>query len=422
MKLFGNRVSLTPEEKKAKLKNRLLLILSGILLGISFPPFPMPFPLLMFISLIPYFYVLEKKERLLDINKAAYLTAFIACLITIYWVGSWQKESDIFLMISGGLLLFVNPVFFLIPSTIYYFTRKVFNDRIAIYLFPLFWITYEYAYMITDASFPWLTLGSGLSKFLSFIQVADLIGAVGISLLVLYINVLFYKSFVIYKDSGKIVTVHLLTAAALFIIPLIYGFIRINNYEISDNKIRVGVIQPNIDPWDKWAEGSPDKIAALNLRLSQKAAAEGAELIIWPETAVPVYLLSGGFPAIYSSIYNFIDSTNIPLLTGMPNIIYYGEKDNKPPDVKYSAEGKFYYATYNSIFLMLPRSRDIQKYGKMKLVPFGERVPFVDQLPFLGKWIRWGVGISGWNVGRDTTVFKLPSWQRYTGNRRTCML
>ena len=44
----------------------------------------------------------------------------------------------------------------------------------------------------------------------------------------------------------------------------------------------------------------------------------------------------------------------------------------------------------------------------MKLVPFGERVPFVDALPFLGKIIKWGVGLSGWNVGKDTTIFYLP--------------
>ena len=40
----------------------------------------------------------------------------------------------------------------------------------------------------------------------------------------------------------------------------------------------------------------------------------------------------------------------------------------------------------------------------MHLVPLGEHTPFVDQLPFLGDLLKWGVGISGWNVGQDTTV------------------
>ena len=58
------------------------------------------------------------------------------------------------------------------------------------------------------------------------------------------------------------------------------------------------------------------------------------------------------------------------------------------------------------MLLFSPYTLNIQRYGKMKLVPFGEKVPFSDQLPFLAKLFSWGVGISGWNVGRDTTIFK----------------
>ena len=39
--------------------------------------------------------------------------------------------------------------------------------------------------------------------------------------------------------------------------------------------------------------------------------------------------------------------------------------------------------TYNAVLGLNPRSREIQRYGKMKLVPLGERVPFVDQFAFL---------------------------------------
>ncbi|HKB86214.1 MAG TPA: apolipoprotein N-acyltransferase, partial [Ignavibacteriaceae bacterium] len=79
-----------------------------------------------------------------------------------------------------------------------------------------------------------------------------------------------------------------------------------------------------------------------------------------------------------------------------------------PEDSKYNPNGNYYYRTYNAIFLFSPYTREIQKYGKMKLVPFGERVPFVDTFPFLGDLIKWGVGITGWNVGKDTVVFNVP--------------
>jgi apolipoprotein N-acyltransferase len=35
----------------------------------------------------------------------------------------------------------------------------------------------------------------------------------------------------------------------------------------------------------------------------------------------------------------------------------------------------------------------------MKLTPFGEGVPFSQDIPWLGEILQWGVGISGWKKG-----------------------
>ena len=404
--IWKNREILTPGQKKARNKERLLLILSGVLLGISFPPFPFPCQLFMFFGLIPYLYVIEKKTKLIDINRSSYLAFFVFGLITLYWVGSWQKNADPFLMISGILLIFVNPLFLLIPSTLLYFSRRVLPQRLTLFLFPLFWVTYEYAYMITDLSFPWLTLGDGLSHFTAFIQIADVIGTLGLSLIVVLINVLLYKSYFNFKQKRKIAYYNLSAAVFIYSFILIYGFIKLNDFKLSDKKIKVGLIQPNINPWEKWNIGNLNDFTKLYMDLSREAVKKGAKLIVWPETAIPVYLLSGGYDETLDSIYNFVEKNNVYLLTGMPDIRYYHEPEKMPNDVKYNSNIG-YYATYNAILLFSPDTRMVQRYGKMKLVPFGERVPFVDQFPFLGKIIKWGVGITGWNVGKDTTVFKI---------------
>jgi apolipoprotein N-acyltransferase len=405
-RFWKNRETLTPEQKKIKNKERILLVLSGILLGISFPPFPFPFQIFMSVGLVPYFYVIEKKSSLIEINRASYLAFFVFGLITLYWVGSWQKDADPFLIISGILLVFVNPLFFLIPSTLLYFSRRILPVRIGLYFFPLFWVTYEYAYMITDLSFPWLTLGNGLSHFTAFIQIADIIGALGLSLVVVLLNVLLYKFYINFKDRRKLSYYNLCGMILIYSLILLYGFIKINNYKISNRKIKAGLIQPNINPWEKWNTGSLTDITKLYLNLSRKAINQGAELIVWPETAIPVFLLSGGYTETLDSIYNFVSQNKVYLLTGMPDIRYYNKQSKKPGDVKRSGN-LGYYATYNGIILFSPDTRSVQRYGKMKLVPFGERVPFVDQLPFLGNIIKWGVGITGWNVGKDTILFKV---------------
>lgn len=409
MKLpFLKRRILTPEEKSKLRKEHLLLILSGIMLGIGFPPFPMPFPILLFFAFVPYFYVIEKRQSLAEINRATYLTAFVFNLLTIYWVGSWQKQADPFLMLSGGALLFVNPALFLIPSTLLYFARKAFPNRQAIYLLPFFWGAFEYAYMITDLSFPWLTLGNGLANFTAFIQVADIVGVIGLTLLILYINILIYKAFSTVKKDRKAFTYYFTSVIIVFLLVLGYGFYKLSEFKVPERTVRVGLIQPNLDPWEKWEGGNLDELTESYIALSQQAVAKGAKLIIWPETALPVFLLDGSYGSIVDSVYSFLKKNNVYLITGMPDVRYYFNGDNMPPDVIKGKQGSFYYTIYNGVLLFSPDSRQVQKYGKTKLVPFGERVPFVDAFPFLGDIIKWGVGISGWNVGRDTANFSIP--------------
>jgi len=128
---------------------------------------------------------------------------------------------------------------------------------------------------------------------------------------------------------------------------------------------------------------------------------------LWPETALPIYAFGGTYYTIENKIFNFLDSNNVSLLTGMPDIIYYFDKNKIPDDAKFSKQGNYYYRTYNAVIGLNPGTREIQRYGKMKLVPLGERVPFIDQFAFLGDIFKWGVGITGWNIGKDTTAFKI---------------
>lgn len=410
MKLFSKyKVQLSPEEKKQRRKERLLLILSGIILGISFPPFPFPFTLLIFVGLIPYFIVIKRRTTLASISSATFLFSLVFSLITIYWVGSWSSEADPYLMLAGVALLLVYPCVMLIPSTLFYLTRKVFPKFDAIWFFPLFWVTLEYLLTQTDLRFPWLLLGHGLAKFNLFIQGADIVGTNGLSLIAAYINVLLFKSFFEKNSEEKFRLKPLLIAVFIFLCMMIYGIYKTSTFRISERKVRIGIVQPNLNPWDKWSTGNLSDLLNMYLTLSQKCVDEGAEVILWPETALPVYAFGGTYPMVENSIYNFLDTNNVSLLTGMPDIIYDLNQNNIPEDSKYSGPGNYYYRTYNAVLGLNPGSRNIQRYGKMKLVPLGERVPFVDQFAFLGDLLKWGVGITGWNIGKDTTVFKIKN-------------
>ncbi|WP_290661718.1 apolipoprotein N-acyltransferase [Ignavibacterium sp.] len=404
LKLF-QRNNLSAEEKSSLRKDKLLVILGGMLAGISFTPFPFPFTVFLFFSFIPYFAVIEKRKTLLEINRASYLMFFTLSLITIYWVGSWQSKADPFLMIGGGVLIFFYPAVLLINSTLFFYSYKIFGKEKALWLFPIIWVTGEYLLTLTDLKFPWLTLGHGLAKFTTFIQIADVVGSFGLSLIVLYTNVLLYFVIKDFFSERKYFLRYLISAFILFSSVFVYGVIKLNEKNTDERFLKVGVVQPNIDPWDKWESGGLEEILKNYLELSEECTKQGAKLIIWPETALPVYLFAGTYSDIVDSIYSFLIKNDVYLLTGMPDYIVHYE--HPPTDAKLSKAGNFYYSTYNSILLLNPKSYEIQRYGKMHLVPLGEKVPFVDALPFLADWFKWGVGLSGWNVGKDTTVFKL---------------
>ncbi|MBA4318278.1 MAG: apolipoprotein N-acyltransferase, partial [Flavobacterium sp.] len=329
MKFFRKRV-LTAEEKKENRHNRLLGLISGIFLGLSFPPFP--FPYLMFAALVPYFFVIQKKEKLSQINRFTYFTAFFFNLIALYWVGSWTKEADTFLLISGAALLFFNPLLLLIPSTLFYYARKTFDLKTAFLLFPFFWVFYEYIYTLTDLRFPWLTLANGQAHFNLFIQIADIIGAYGLSLLILFANIYFFLGIKEIFATKKYFNRKIIVALLIIIVPVIYGVYKRQSPIDSAKTIKVGLIQPDLNPWSKWQGGNLNQLTQKYIDLSEEAVKGGAKLIVWPESALPVYLLAGNYPITEQIIHEFVNKNNVHLLTGMPDAKFYFDKTKAPPD------------------------------------------------------------------------------------------
>lgn len=403
---FLKRIPRTPEERNKLKKERLLLLLGAAIMGAGFSPSPLPF--LMFFGMIPYFMVIEKRQRFSEVNKATFLYIFLFGLFTIYWVGGFTQAKDAFLMTGGFILFFINPIAFLIPSTLYYLWREYIHRKSALFLLPFFWLWYEYLYTLTDWSFPWLQLHNGISGFISFIQIASLIGGWGLTLIIVYINVFLYYAYSARKKRTYKFVMALAGAAALIVLPLLYSIPGLSQ-TVADRTIRqvsIGVVQPNLDPYDKWGEMQYTRILAQQLDKSRELMKSKPGIMLWPETAIPVYFMSPAFTILQDSVFRFVNDNGINLISGMPDIVYFNDGDKLPPDAKYSATGKFYYATYNAIIGFTPGQRTVQRYGKMKLVPFGEHVPFVDQFPIFGDFIKWGVGMTGWNVGRDTTVFR----------------
>ncbi|MBD3408994.1 MAG: apolipoprotein N-acyltransferase [Ignavibacteriales bacterium] len=404
MKLF-KRTETTPDERRARARERWALAGGGLALGLSFPPVPAPF--LVLVGLVPALAVFERRDRFGDAISGAFLFTFVFSVVSLYWVGGFTEMKDSFLALGGVFTIFLNAFLYLIPFAVYHVARKTFGEKPALYLLPIFWIAFEWWYSATDLAFPWLALANASATVTPFIQIADTIGAHGVSLIIAYFNVVVFVGYIHYRDHKNFRAGVFFAGVLLLVVPILYGAVRLTAIELPNAFVKVGLVQPNRDPHEKWRMSAREQVARY-LELSRQSAALGAELIVWPETALPVYLLSGRHPDLVDSIRSFVNNAEIPLITGMPHADVFYKAENAPPDAKYNETRDYYHASYNAALYFSPSSYDVAVHRKSKLVPFSERTPFVDKLPFLRDMIRWGVGISDWNVGGPPEPFLIP--------------
>jgi apolipoprotein N-acyltransferase len=399
-------------------KSLILPIFSGLLLGFSFPPFH--FGWLAFVGFIPLIFAVERAENYRRVLKLSYFGFLVFNIVAIYWIGGWTKESDPFLMIGGAALVLCHPFFFTVPMLVYHFVHKRFA-RNSIFLFPFLYLSFEHLHSITEIAFPWLTIGYSQSYNLAMIQFISFTGLFGLSLQILLVNAFIYYALVLWIENGRSnqmrIGVALLVALAFTIVPEIYGTVFLEKAEkvehmlgtrLKYSSVKVTIIQPNVDPNAKW-NGDFLQIMKTYERETYKAKKDVADLVVWPETAIPFYILLPQLSYSRNSLEAFLDSTNTTLLSGLPLAHYYSDSDSAKPSSHYDDFLHKYYDAYNGAALFEPHSNIYQTYSKIVLVPFGERIPYADAVPFLIKPLNWGVGISNWARGRDTTVFRLQN-------------
>jgi len=273
--------------------NVLLLILSGVILGFSFPPFK--FGIISIIGLVPLLYVIDGLSSFKKVFKYSYLTFFVFNLIACYWVGGWGNETDIFLMISGVALIVIHPFFFTIPILVYKLIQKLLNKFIALIFLPFIWVSFEYLHSITEFAFPWLLLGNTQTYNIYDIQYITFTGVYGISFWIVLMNILIYYLHLKFlynqikiKSINGIITI--LIVLLFFFLPNIISKIILDDYseQISNKKIKVAIIQPNIDPWEKWKKSKEfEQVITLLNKSNLVKQNENVDLIVWPETAIP---------------------------------------------------------------------------------------------------------------------------------------
>ncbi|MBX3182740.1 MAG: apolipoprotein N-acyltransferase [Polyangiaceae bacterium] len=133
----------------------------------------------------------------------------------------------------------------------------------------------------------------------------------------------------------------------------------------SSETLRVALVQPAVDARLRWEPQERARLLARLRRLTQGAEAQGAELSIWPEAAYPYVLphRAGEAPRGARAIHR--DSVRGPVL--------FGVLTESP-----SGEGQ-----YNAATLVDARGHQQLPQAKLELLWFGEALPFGQSIPWL---------------------------------------
>ena len=255
----------------------------------------------------------------------------------------------------------------------------------ALAVFPVLWVAGEWIRGHLMDGFPWGLLGYSQHGVLPVIQLAELAGVYGVSLLIVAVNAAIAAIIALGARRSLPGT---LATAVLLVLSLAFGFSALGTEDrgVGDPRpsIEVAVIQPSIEQTIKWDPERNAEIMGIHERLTRQAAADHPALVAWPETAAAIFLR--GDPPLLARLTALSGELQTPLLVG--------SVDREP-----GPRGKF----LNSAFLLTGQGITA-KYDKIHLVPFGEYVPLGWLIGFVRSWAEF---ISDFAAGKSETIFPL---------------
>jgi apolipoprotein N-acyltransferase len=365
-----------------------------------------------------------------------WLAQFILNAIGFHWISHTAIEFGHFPTWAGILVLIgfcaVAHLYYGLAgaAALYVFLKlkrkaKLRNTSLPItYLIALSFAFFALFEHLWPAIFPWHLGYTWLWADLPGVQVSDLIGFEGLNLISLLTNALFaigwIKTMPLAETPTQIPTqtsTHrkrafrnlgpalpwVGTALTVFFLINIFGLGRADSWRPTDaaqfKTLKIALIQGNIGNYEKLiVEKQKDfanPIIETYLRLSREAFAAHPDIthVLWPETAFPDYL----DPYFQHEpnrqvIQAFAQSSGRTIFTGA----YSYEPSRKQ--------------TFNGFFAMSSNGELLSSpYRKSILIPFGEKFPFSDIIPYM-KWLFPGYGSFGQGDGpmaMDVVDFKL---------------
>jgi len=353
----------------------ILLGVSALLLTVIHPPFG--WAALAWVAYVPFVLACQPAVRTRTLGLAAYGIGVVYWLVSLYWL--------IPVTILGWIAfcLYMALLWPMMALAIQCCRRRNLSLVLATAIVV---VGTERLQGFPLGGFFWRFLAHSQFRSPVVIQIADTLGAAGVSFLIAGVNGLVAELVIHAQDKRSIQRGSLLVKAALVVASvaaaIAYGRWRLAQTDgTTEPGPLVASLQSNVPQSVKRTFRASDAMFAELMVMSKAAAQAGADLIVWPETSVQAILDEKLWPLLGTESMGreFDKALRAHAKDGTSVLVgAYGGR------IRQDEQGDLILDRFNSAYLYRPDGTQApQRYDKIHLVLFGEYLPFKKSLPWL---------------------------------------
>lgn len=294
---------------------------------------------------------------------------------------------------GGGLFaIFANALQMSLIFGLFRLSKKKFTGSLPYIFLMVMWIAWERFYFDAEISWPWLVMGNSFAQSTWAIQWYEYTGTLGGSLWIWACNLGLFGLMVSLSDgrwhsfNWKAKTAAITGICTVLILPFILSAVIGNRYKNAMNEgeqLEVLIIQPNIDPYNKFqAMSQEDQNARLTAAAEENLSDRKGDttttplLVLAPETFTPDIITNDvtSSPSWQTFVSFLREYPNVNLLFGASSRTYI-ESDDAPSHTARKVMDGLWSESHNSA-LMTDGSGRTEIFHKNKLVVAVEKTPY----------------------------------------------
>jgi len=332
---------------------------SGVALALALPGLAW-FPLLLLFPPL----LLEAVNRAGSWRSAlglGWLAGSVHWLVAVTWVVPVMHDYGGLHLIAAVLCLIVMAGLLGLSWAATAWLTRIAPTPLQVWLMPAAWCAIEASRQLPPYAFPWNTTATAVAGQPWALASLPVWGATGLAwALTMAGSGLWGVARPAARRSGA-----LAVTAAAGLVALLSALAP--QPAPHGEPLTLAVLQPDTALEEKWDPAFRAEIVERVWRLTEQAADAGAEVVLWPESAVPMTL--EGDPTYRAQLVDLARGRELTLVLN---------------SLASTASGGY----TNSAFVVSPSGVSPVRYDKVRLVPFGEYVPALFRIAFTESLVR----------------------------------